>query len=158
VLVPRPGASSVLDYLGSGLSAGVASAPGGQVLFLGVPFEGLVSPSRRGYLMGSFLSRTGVLATAPSPPVGEEPPPPEPGAPNQWEPLTPADPAVPRPPPPPPPPPPSEVLDRLPEFYELAETGCGCGSGNALVPGAWLMLMMSVQRRRTRRRRPFTDR
>ena len=158
VLVPRSGASSVLDYLGSGLSAGVASAPGGQVLFLGVPFEGLVSPSRRGYLMGAFLAHTGVLATAPSPPNGEDPPPPEPGAPNVWEPVTPADPAVPRPPPPPPPPPPPDVLDRLPEFYETAETGCGCASGDGLVAGAWLMLLMSVQRRRTRRRRPFTDR
>ena len=100
VLTPLTGGTAVLGYTGTSQAAGVASAPGGQVLFLGMPFEGLVSPSRRAWLMGSFLSRTGVLATAPEPPA-EDPPAPAPGALNRWEPETKAD-----PPPPPPPPPP----------------------------------------------------
>ncbi len=41
---PRAGGTSVLRYSGTDLSAGISSAPGGQVLFLTVPLEGLVSP------------------------------------------------------------------------------------------------------------------
>jgi len=155
VLAPLTGGTAVLGYSGTSQAAGVASAPGGQVLFLGVPFEGLVSPSRRAWLMGSFLSRTGVLATPPAPPA-EDPPPPAAGASNQWEPETKADP--PPPPLPPPPPPEPYVVDRIPESYENAETGCGCRAGGGSASVAWLLLLSTVQLRRTRRRSLFTER
>jgi len=156
VLTPRTGATSVLGYTGTSQSAGVASSAGGQVLFLGLPFEGLVSPSRRAWLMGAFLARTGVLASAPPPPTGGDPQPPAPGAPNQWEPSTKADPA---PPPPPEPslPPPYEV-DRIPGTYENVDTGCGCRAGGGSASVAWLLLVLTVQLRRTGRRSAFTER
>ncbi|PTL78160.1 N-acetylmuramoyl-L-alanine amidase [Vitiosangium sp. GDMCC 1.1324] len=150
-LTPLPGGTSVLGYSGTSQSAGVASTPGGQVLFLGMPFEGIVSPSRRAWLMGSFLARAGVLATAPVPPT-EDPPPPDAGSPNQWEAQTKAD------PPPPPPPPAPYVVDRIPESYDKAETGCGCRSGGGTVSVTCLLLLWTVQLWRTRRRSVFTER
>jgi MYXO-CTERM domain-containing protein len=149
-LTPLAGATPVLGYTGTSQSAGVASSAGGQVLFLGLPFEGLVSPSRRAWLMGAFLARTGVLASAPPPPTGEDPQPPAPGAPNQWEASTKADPAPP-PPEPPAPPVPYEV-DRIPGTYENVNTGCGCRAGGGAASVAWLLLVLTVQLRRTHRR------
>ncbi|MFY0575120.1 fibronectin type III domain-containing protein [Cystobacter fuscus] len=72
VLRPGEGGQPVLGYSGADTAAGILSAPGGQVLFLGVPFEGVVSPERRAYLMGAFLARAGVLASPPPAPETEE--------------------------------------------------------------------------------------
>lgn len=153
VLTPLTGGSAVLGYSGTNQAAGVSSAPGGQVLFLGLPFEAIVSPSRRNWLMGSFLARTGVLASAPTTPIAEDPPPPEPGTPNQWEAETKADPA-----PPPPTPEPPYVVDRMPATYENADSGCGCQASGGPESVAWLLLVSTVQLRRTRRRSVFTER
>jgi len=152
VLVPLDG-TAVLDYASTGSAAGVVSSPGGQVLFLGMPLEGLVSPARRAFLLGSFLARVGVLATAPSQPE-QEPPPPEPRPANWWESTASGDPAPPRPQPPPEP----SVVDRLPDRYPGMETGCGCGAGGGGASMAWLLLGGIVQRRRARRKLRFTER
>ncbi len=149
VLAPAAGSASVLRYTGTQLSAGVSSAPGGQVLFLTVPFEGLVSPLRREYVLGTFLARAGLLATAPAVP-GDDPTPPNPGPANQWAAATGNDPRPPDPPPPPPPPAPY-VVDVLPQFYEQADTGCGCGAGADAFTLAGLLLLVTVQLRRPRR-------
>jgi hypothetical protein len=156
VLSPA-GGTSVLRYTGTELSAGVASAPGGQVLFLSVPLEGIVSPLRREYVVGAFLARTGLLATAPPAP-DTDPSPPDPGLPNQWSAATGNDPRPPEPPPPPPPPPSSYVVDQLPQFYEQADTGCGCGAGAGSVSVAWLVLLVTVQLRRSRWGTPRCER
>lgn len=156
VLLPSTGASAVLRYVDSGLAAGVASAPGGQVLFLGVPFEGLTSTARRGQLMGAFLARAGVLA-APPPAPPEDPTPPEPGPLNRWEATTGADPR-PQPPPPPPPPPQPTVKERLPEFYPLGDSGCGCAAGAGTASGTWLLLLVIVQLRVARRQTRYAKR
>jgi N-acetylmuramoyl-L-alanine amidase len=151
VIAPAAGGASVLRYTGTQLSAGVSSAPGGQVLFLSVPFEGLVSPLRREYVLGTFLARTGLLAAAPAVP-GDDPTPPNPGPANQWAAATGNDPRPPDPPPPPPPPPGQYVVDAFPLAYELADTGCGCGAGaDSAVSMAGLWLLVTVQLRRQRR-------
>jgi len=133
-LLPLPGGSPVLGYAGTGLAAGVASAPGGQVLLLGMPFEGIVSPSRRAWLMGAFLARAGVLASPPAPPAEEE--------------LLPADIEMVSSPPPAA----TCSLDAIPGTYENVDTGCGCRAGGGSAPVAWLLLVLTVQLRRTRRR------
>ncbi|WP_257463394.1 golvesin C-terminal-like domain-containing protein [Archangium lipolyticum] len=138
VLIPLEGGSPVLGYAGTDWAAGVASSAGGQVLFLGMPFEGLVNPSRRAYLMGTFLARAGVLASAPTPPEGEDLLPP--GAPatlmGSGAPCS---------------------LGRMPDSYVNAETGCGCRAGGGTAPVACLLLLLTVQLRRARRSR-FTER
>ncbi|WP_414654248.1 N-acetylmuramoyl-L-alanine amidase [Hyalangium sp.] len=156
VLTPATGGASILRYTGTELSAGISSAPGGQVLFLTIPLEGLVSPLRREYVLGTFLARTGLLATAPPVP-GDDPVPPDPGPANQWTAATGQDPRPPDPPPPPPPTPPY-VLDLLPQFYEQADTGCGCGAGAGSASLAWLLLLVTVQLGRSRRRTPHSER
>ncbi len=140
VLLPV-GGFPVLGYVGTGSAAGVLSAPGGQVLFLSVPFEGIVSPSRRAWLMGAFLARVGLLAAPPAPPAGEDVP------------LTEADvqgllagsnsPCA---------------VDRIPSSYENPETGCGCRASGGTASVAWLLLVLTVQLRRTRRHSLFTER
>jgi len=157
VLTPATGGASVLRYTGSDLSAGISSAPGGEVLFLGVPLEGLVSPLRREYVVGTFLARIGLLATAPQAPP-DDPSPPDPGPANQWTAATGQDPRPPDPEPPPPPPPQPYVLDQLPQFYEQADTGCGCGAGASSASVTWLLLLVTVQLRRTRGRAPLSKR
>jgi hypothetical protein len=156
VLTPATGGTSVLRYNGSDLSAGISSAPGGQVLFLSVPLEGLVSPLRREYVLGTFLARTGLLATALQAPP-DDPTPPDPGPANQWTAATGQDPRPPDPPPPDPPPPPL-VLEPFPQFYERADTGCGCGAGASSASVTWLLLLVTVQLRRTRRGAPLSKR
>ncbi|XXF75696.1 N-acetylmuramoyl-L-alanine amidase [Myxococcaceae bacterium GXIMD 01537] len=148
VLLPAPaaGASAVLRYEDSGLAAAVASAPGGQVLFLGVPLEGLASSARRSQVVGAFLARGGVLGAAPPVPP-EDPAPEDPGPANRWPAASNADP---RPPPPPPPPAPV-VKERMPEFYALGETGCGCAAGLGTGASTWLLLLLTVQLRVARR-------
>jgi N-acetylmuramoyl-L-alanine amidase len=146
VLAPVGGAS-VLRYAGTELSAGISSAPGGQMLFLSVPLEGLVSPLRREYVLGTFLARAGLLAAAPSVP-GDDPPPLDPGPPNQWAPATGKDPA----------PPPEYVVDAFPESYEEADLGCGCGAGAGTASVAGWLLLVTVQLRRSRRRTPRSER
>ncbi len=139
-LLPLLGGTPVLGYGGTGLAAGVASAPGGQVLFLGMPFEGIVSPSRRAWLMGAFLARAGVLASPPAPPAGEE--------------LLPADMEMGSSPPPAA----TCSLDAIPGTYENLDTGCGCRAGGGSASVAWLLLVLTVQLRRTGRRSAFTER
>ncbi|MDY7224971.1 N-acetylmuramoyl-L-alanine amidase [Hyalangium rubrum] len=156
VLAPAAGATSVLRYTGTELSAGVSSAPGGQVLFLTVPLEGVVSPLRREYVLGTFLARAGLLAAAPSAP-GDEPPPPDPGPANQWTAATGND-LRPPDPPPPPPPPVTYVVEQLPQFYEQGESGCGCGAGAGSTAVTWLVLLVTVQLRRPRGRAPLSKR
>jgi len=134
-LTPLEGGSPVLGYAGTRSAAGIVSAPGGQVLFLGIPFEGIVSPSRRAYVMGAFLARVGVLPTVPEPPSGEEVLPPESGGGGAAS----SGPA-------------QCTVDRIPESYENAETGCGCRAGGGTASVAWLLLLLTVQLRRTRRR------
>ncbi|SEM83826.1 N-acetylmuramoyl-L-alanine amidase [Stigmatella aurantiaca] len=151
VLAPAGGALPVLRYAGTEFPAGVASAPGGQVLFLGIPLEGIVSPWRREYVMGAFLARTGLLATEPAAP-GDEPPLPDLGPANQWTPATGNDVRPPDPLPPP------YVVGEVPESYEAADTGCGCGAGSAPVFMAWWGLLVTVQLQRARRRTPHSSR
>jgi uncharacterized protein (TIGR03382 family) len=155
ILTPAS-STSVLRYNGAGPSAGVSSAPGGEVLFLSVPLEGFVSPLRREYVMGAFLARAGLLATAPPAP-GADPSPPDPGPANQWSTATGQDVRPPDPVPPPPPEPPY-VVDLLPQFYDKADTGCGCGAGagGAFVP--WLLLGAIGQLLRRRRETPRSER
>ncbi|MFP2905723.1 N-acetylmuramoyl-L-alanine amidase, partial [Pyxidicoccus sp. 3LFB2] len=150
VLVPTSGGSPALRYTGTDLVAGVTSTPGGQVLVMGVPFEGIISPSRRASLMSAFLVRTGLLAQPPAPPA-EDPGGPGPGL------LTAcvAERGVnPHPPPPPPPPPPPApiVLEELPQFYPVGDSGCGCGAGGGTGSALWLLLGVIVQLRRAHRR------
>ncbi|MCP3101883.1 N-acetylmuramoyl-L-alanine amidase [Myxococcus sp. K15C18031901] len=143
VLTPASGGSAVLRYTGTNGVAGVASAPGGQVLLLGVPFEAVVGPAARARLLSAFLVRAGFPAPG-SPPVddagdtgggllsgcvaprGVDPHPPEPPDPI--------------------------VVDVLPQFYPLGDSGCGCGAGGGTGAGAWLLLGVIVQLRRARRR------
>lgn len=156
-LLALTGASPVLGYSGASTSAGVSSSAKGQVLFLGVPLEGFVSPSRRAWLMGSFLARTGLRASAPSTPPTEDPSPPDPGTPNQWERATQGDPA----------PPPSStpiqdvpdpyVVDRLPYIYERAK-GCGCGAGTGEGAAGLAALALWGWTRRRRHISSFTGR
>lgn len=155
VLTPA-GGTSVLRYSGTDLPAGISSAPGGQVLFLSVPLEGFVSPLRREYVLGTFLARTGLLATAPAAP-GNDPSPPDSGPANQWAAATGKDPRPPDPVPPPPPAPPV-VVDLLPQFYDKADTGCGCGAGAGSGSVAWLLLLVIGQLRRPRRGAPHSER
>lgn len=143
VLAPVGGGASVLRYTGTELSAGVASAPGGQVLFLGVPLEGIVSPLRREYVLGAFLARTGLLATAPAAP-GDEPPPPEPGPANQWTAATGNDPYY--------------VVEVVPDTYERADIGCGCGAGASTSAVTWLLLLVIGQLQRSSRGPPRRER
>lgn len=137
-LIPLEGGSPVLGYVGTGSAAGVASAPGGQVLFLSVPFEGLVSSSRRDWLMGTFLARVGVLDVAPEPPTGEELLPPDAvmgtASPSRCE------------------------MDRIPESYESAQSGCGCRASGGTASVAWLLLVLTVQLQRTTRRSRVRER
>ncbi|HEX8818322.1 MAG TPA: N-acetylmuramoyl-L-alanine amidase, partial [Archangium sp.] len=111
----------------------------GQVLFLSVPFEGIVSPSRRAWLMGAFLSRAGVLASPPTPPVGEEllPPDADMGSPSTST---------------------ACMLDPIPTSYENPDTGCGCRASEGTASVAWLLVLLTVQLRRTGRRSAFTER
>ncbi|QRN94071.1 N-acetylmuramoyl-L-alanine amidase [Archangium violaceum] len=138
-LIPLEGGAPVLGYAGTGSAAGVASTAGGHVLFLGMPFEGLVSPARRTYLMGTFLARAGVLASAPTPPEGEELLPP--GAPatlvGSGAPCS---------------------LDRIPDSYVNAETGCGCRASGGTASISSLLLLLIVHLRRAHRRSGFTER
>ncbi|QRK07799.1 N-acetylmuramoyl-L-alanine amidase [Archangium violaceum] len=139
VLIPLEGGSPVLGYVGTGLAAGVSSAEGGQVLFLSVPLEAVVTPSRRAWLMGAFLARAGVLSSPPAAPDGEETLPPDAETP------APASPAP-------------CSLNSVPESYENADTGCGCRAGGGSMVATWLLLLWTVQLRRTGRRSPFTER
>ncbi|WP_407739085.1 N-acetylmuramoyl-L-alanine amidase [Hyalangium sp.] len=152
-VVAPAGGTSVLRYFGTDLSAGVSSAPGGQVLFLSVPLEGFVSPLRREYVLGTFLARTGLLANAPAAP-GSDPSPPDPGPANQWAAATGKDPRPPDLVPPGPP----YVVDLLPQFYDKADTGCGCGAGAGTGSVAWLLLLVIGQLRRPRKEAPHSER
>jgi hypothetical protein len=158
VLAPVGDGASVLRYGGTELGAGVTSRPNGQVLFLGMPFEGITSARGRGQVVGAFLSH--VLGT-PTPPLL----PADVVSPVSPRPLSgcvaarAVDPH-PAPPPPPPPPPEPRVVSLLPQFYYgKADTGCGCEAGEAgTASGLWLLLGLSVQRRRARARTPHAKR
>jgi N-acetylmuramoyl-L-alanine amidase len=156
VLSPASGGSAVLRYAGTDGAAGVASTPGGEVLLLGMPFEGIVSRARRGQLLSAFLVRAGLLAEPPPPPV-EDPGAPGPGLLSACVAARGVDPHPP-PPPPPPPPPAPVVLDELPQFYPLGDSGCGCGAGGGTASALWLLLGVIVQRRRAHRRGSVVNR
>ncbi|AGC44550.1 putative N-acetylmuramoyl-L-alanine amidase [Myxococcus stipitatus DSM 14675] len=145
VLTPASGGSAVLRYAGTDLTAGVFSLPGGQVLLLGVPFESVVDRAARARLLSAFLVRAGFPSPGTAPvgdsgeggpgllarcvvPRGVDPHPPEPEIPTPI------------------------VLDALPQFYPLGDTGCGCGAGAGTGGGLWLLLGVIVQLRRARRR------
>jgi hypothetical protein len=151
VLIPASGGSAVLRYQGTDLVAGVSSTPGGQVLLLGVPFEGIVSPARRAQLLSAFLLHVGVLAQLPPPPA-EDPGGAGPGLLTACVAARGVDPHPPPPPPPPPPPQPI-VLEELPQFYPLGDAGCGCGAGGGTGSGIGLLLGVIVQLRRAHRRK-----
>ncbi|WP_434380873.1 N-acetylmuramoyl-L-alanine amidase [Melittangium boletus] len=133
-LVPRSGATAALLYTGTQTVAGVRASPGGQVLFLGVPFEGLVTPERRAFLMGDVLHRAGLLSERPLPSLLDEALPADLalGMAASAAALTPCS------------------LGSLPISYDPAETGCGCGAASGTVPFAGLLLLRLVQRRRMR--------
>lgn len=149
VLTPASGGSAVLRYAGTNLSAGVFSMPGGQVLLLGVPFESVVDRAARARLLSAFLVRAGFPAPG-TPPVGDSGDA-GPGlltgcvAPRGVDPHPPEEPEPPEPPAP-------IVLDVLPQFYPLGDSGCGCGAGAGTGSGLWLLLGVIVQLRRARRR------
>jgi hypothetical protein len=151
VLTPASGGSAVLRYTGTDLTAGVASTPGGEVLLLGMPFEGLVSPSRRGQLLSAFLVRARLLDEAPPPPA-EDSGDTGPGLLTACVAARGLNPH-PAPPPPPPPPPAAIVLDELPQFYPVGDSGCGCGAGGGTGSALWLLLGVIVQLRRAHRRK-----
>lgn len=132
------GSAAVLGHAGSGQVAGLASAPGGQVLFLGVPFEGLISAAGRGYVLGAFFHRAGLLAAVPEPPVGDEEPPAVPGPRNYWEPASMADPK------------PLFLLEALPDVYPAPQGGCGCGAGAESASFTGLLLGLAALVRRAR--------
>ncbi|RJS27882.1 N-acetylmuramoyl-L-alanine amidase [Corallococcus sp. H22C18031201] len=151
VLSPLAGGTGVLRYAGTGLGAGVASSPGGTVLFLGVPFEGLSSGSTRGQLVGEFLVHAGLLTQVPALP------PPDVVSSVSPRPLTgciAARAVDPHPVVIPPVDPPPTVREGLPQFYYgLGDSGCGCGAGGAGVgSGLWLLFGLIVHRRRARAR------
>ncbi|MBZ4415706.1 N-acetylmuramoyl-L-alanine amidase [Myxococcus sp. RHST-1-4] len=150
VLTPGSGGSAVLRYAGTELAAGVASAPGGQVLLLGMPFEGIVSRARRGQLLSAFLVQAGLLAEAPPPPAEDS----GDAGPGLLSACVAARGVDPHPPPPPPPPPPPEpvVMEEVPRIYPLDDSGCGCGAGGGTASGIWLLLGVIVQLRRAHRR------
>ncbi|WP_426751115.1 N-acetylmuramoyl-L-alanine amidase [Myxococcus sp. Y35] len=148
VLTPASGGTTVLRYLGTDWAAGVVSAPNGRVLLLGVPFEGIVSPVHRAGLMSSFLVQAGLLAEAPVPPSEES------GAASLLTACVAARGVDPHPPPEPEPEPEPEphVVDVVPQFYPLGDSGCGCGAGGGTGTAVWLLLGVIVQLRRARRR------
>jgi len=148
VLTAAPGGAPVLRYPGTEWAAGVASAPNGQVLLLGVPFEGIVSASRRADLMSAFLAQAGLLLQ-PAPTPAEEP-----GAPGLLTACVAARGVDPHPPPEPEPEPEPEprVVGVVPQFYPLGDAGCGCGAGGGTGTAVWLLLGVIVQLRRGRRR------
>ncbi|MET0402475.1 MAG: N-acetylmuramoyl-L-alanine amidase [Cystobacter sp.] len=126
VLLAGEGGTPVLGYSGTDAAAAILSAPGGQVLFLGVPFEGLVTPERRAFLMGAFLAQAGLLAAPPPSPGGEE------ALPADLEarafPCT---------------------LERVPRSYGEEKRGCGCAADGGTGGLAGLLLLRLVRRRRT---------
>ncbi|ATB37938.1 hypothetical protein CYFUS_003363 [Cystobacter fuscus] len=134
VLRPGEGGQPVLGYSGADTAAGILSAPGGQVLFLGVPFEGVVTPERRAYLMGAFLARAGVLASPPPAPGAEEALPLDLDS-SGLSSLGGAFPCT---------------LEQVPGSYGEERGGCGCGAGGGTASLAGLLLLRLVQRRRTR--------
>ncbi|ATB47171.1 N-acetylmuramoyl-L-alanine amidase [Corallococcus macrosporus DSM 14697] len=148
VLMPASGGTRVLRYAGTGMAAGVASAPNGRVLLLGMPFEGIVSPVHRAGLLSSFLVQAGLLTEAPPPPAGES------GAAGLLTACVTARGVDPHPPPEPEPEPEPEphVVDVLPQFYPLGDAGCGCGAGGGTGTALWVLLGVIVQLRRARRR------
>ncbi|RKH51582.1 N-acetylmuramoyl-L-alanine amidase [Corallococcus sp. AB050B] len=155
VLAPTGGGADVLRYTGTSLGAGVLSsgtAPAGQVLVLGFPFEGLASNRERSRLVGAFLVRSGIVAQAPALPAADVTPAVSPRPLSSCVAVREVDPH-PAPPPPPPPPPPPEptVVPALPNDYSpKGDSGCGCGAGAGTASGLWLLAGVIVQLRRAR--------
>ena len=133
-LLPLAGGTPVLNYSGTDAVAGVLSSAGGQVLVLGFPFEGLVSPERRTYVLGTFLARAGLLSTSPPPLSGAESPPADLDL-GAFESAGGSYPCA---------------LEAPPPSYGSEEPGCGCGAGGGTLPLAGLLLLRLVQRRRMR--------
>jgi len=146
VLTPASGGTAVLRYTGTDQVAGVASVPGGQVLLLGLPFEAVVSSAARARLLSAFLVRAGF--PAPGAPPADDSEVAGSGLLSGCVAPRGVDPHPPKPPEPPEP----IVVDVLPQFYPLGDSGCGCGAGGGTGAGAWLLLGVIVQLRRARRR------
>ncbi|NBD10802.1 golvesin C-terminal-like domain-containing protein [Corallococcus silvisoli] len=154
VLAPTGGGEAVLSYGSTSARAGVLSgtAPAGQVLVLGFPFEGLSSNQERSRLVGAFLVRTGLLAQAPALPPLVAAPAVSPRPLSSCVAVRAVDPHPPSKPPPVDPPPEPTVVPVLPDVYAgLGDKGCGCGAGAAgTASGLWVLLGVIVQLRRAR--------
>ncbi|RKI46497.1 N-acetylmuramoyl-L-alanine amidase, partial [Corallococcus sp. AB004] len=154
VLAPTGGGADVLRYTGTSLGAGVLSAgtaPAGQVLVLGFPFEGLASNRERSRLVGAFLVRSGLVTQAPALPDADVTPAVSPRplascvAVREVDPHPPVDPGPVDPEPQP------TVIPALPNDYSpKGDSGCGCGAGAGTASGLWLLVGVIVQLRRAR--------
>ncbi|MCY1034558.1 N-acetylmuramoyl-L-alanine amidase [Corallococcus sp. BB11-1] len=154
VLAATGGGADVLRYAGTTLGAGLVSgtAPAGQVLVLGFPFEGLASGRERSRLVGAFLVRAGLLAQAPPLPDADVTPTVSPRPLTSCVAVRERNPHPPVDPPPVDPPPEPTVVPLLPsEYFGKADTGCGCGAGEAgTASGLWVLVGVIVQLRRAR--------
>ncbi|MBN8231772.1 N-acetylmuramoyl-L-alanine amidase [Corallococcus macrosporus] len=153
VLLPTTPGTDVLRYVNAGLGAAVLSgtAPAGQVLVLGFPFEGLASNRERSRLVGEFLVRSGLLAQAPALPTADVTPAVSPRPLSSCVAVREVDPHPVVQPPPPPPPPEPTVVPALPSDYSpKGDSGCGCGAGSGTASGLWVLVGVIVQLRRAR--------
>ncbi|RYZ37636.1 MAG: N-acetylmuramoyl-L-alanine amidase, partial [Myxococcaceae bacterium] len=153
ILLPTSPGTDVLRYPNTSLGAAILSgtAPAGQVLVLGFPFEGLASNRERSRLVGAFLVRSGIVAQAPALPDADVTPAVSPRPLSSCVAVREVDPHPPVQPPPPPPPPEPTVVPTLPNDYSpKADSGCGCGAGAGTASGLWLLVGVIVQLRRAR--------
>ncbi|NPC46764.1 N-acetylmuramoyl-L-alanine amidase [Corallococcus sp. AB032C] len=154
VLAPTGGGADVLRYTGTSLGAGVLSAgtaPAGQVLVLGFPFEGLASNRERSRLVGAFLVRSGLVTQAPALPDADVTPAVSPRPLSSCVAVREVDPHPPVDPGPVDPEPQPTVIPALPNDYSpKGDSGCGCGAGAGTASGLWLLVGVIVQLRRAR--------
>lgn len=154
LLAATGGGAEVLRLAGATLSTGVVSgtAPSGQVLVLGFPFEGLASNQARSRLVGAFLVKAGLLTQAPPLPDADVTPPVSPRPLTSCVAVRERNPHPPVDPPPVDPPPQPKVVQVMPDlYYGKADTGCGCGAGEAGTASAlWVLVGVIVQLRRSR--------
>ncbi|MHB8874981.1 MAG: golvesin C-terminal-like domain-containing protein [Myxococcaceae bacterium] len=124
------GGFSIARYAGTTRPAAVAWSGAGKVVFLGFPFETLVSRNQRLETMGRILKFFEVITV--------EPPLPDAGTPVD---AGIVDAGIPEP----------IVLGPMPDSYEYAlKGGCGCGAAGGALP-ALLGLLAAILRARRRR-------
>ncbi|RKH64547.1 golvesin C-terminal-like domain-containing protein [Corallococcus llansteffanensis] len=154
VLAATGGGAEVLRHAGTTLGAGVVSGttPAGQVMVLGFPFEGLASNQARSRLVGAFLVKAGLLTQPPPLPDADVTPPVSPRPLTSCVAVRERNPHPPVDPPPVDPPPEPKVVQVMPDvYYGKADTGCGCGAGEAgTASGLWVLVGVIVQLRRSR--------